>query len=76
MCMRCAHLCPNNAIKIGLFNSWKVNGAYLFNKPQNEEEKQEYNKMLTKAYEEYFLEAELRINKIIFKNKKVPKFIT
>lgn len=61
MCMRCAHLCPANAIKIGLFNSWKVNGAYNFDNP-DEEQQQEYNKMLTKAYEQYFEEAQKRID--------------
>ena len=62
MCMRCAHLCPANAMHIGMFNSWKVNGPYTFSKPKNEEEKQKYNKMLTKAYEQYFAAAEQRIN--------------
>jgi flavodoxin/NAD-dependent dihydropyrimidine dehydrogenase PreA subunit len=32
MCMRCSFSCPNNAITIGLFNNWKVNGPYNFNK--------------------------------------------
>lgn len=62
MCMRCAHLCPKNAIKIGMFNSWKVNGPYTFAQPKNEQEQQKYNKMLTKAYAQYFDEAEQRIN--------------
>ena len=62
MCMRCAHLCPQNAIRIGMFNSWKVNGPYTFKQPKTEEERQRYNKMLTKAYERYFAEAEQRIN--------------
>lgn len=60
MCMRCAHLCPKNAIRIGMFNGWKVNGPYAFS-AKNEEEKQRYNKMLTKAYDAYFSEAEERI---------------
>lgn len=60
MCMRCAHFCPQNAIRIGLFNKWKVNGAYTFRQPENEE-KQQYNKMLTKAYDNYFAEAEKRV---------------
>lgn len=62
MCMRCAHLCPKNAMRIGMFNSWKVNGPYTFAEPKTEEEKQHYNKMLTKAYEHYFADAENRIN--------------
>lgn len=28
MCMRCSFYCPNDAINIGLLNSWKVNGKY------------------------------------------------
>lgn len=28
MCMRCSFYCPNSAIKIGLFDSWRVNGDY------------------------------------------------
>ncbi len=60
MCMRCAQLCGRNAIKTGWFNSWKVNGAYSFEKP-TEEQKQIYNKMLTAAYEKYFEECDMRI---------------
>lgn len=29
-CMRCAFYCPTNAIKMGLLENWKVNGAYRF----------------------------------------------
>lgn len=60
MCMRCAHLCGRDAIKTGWFNSWKVNGAYSFEKPSKEEQ-QRYNKMLTSAYERYFEECDMRI---------------
>ena len=62
MCMRCAHFCPQNAIRIGLFNSWKVNGPYTFVEPKTEEEKQHYNKLLAKAYEQYFDAADRRID--------------
>ena len=61
MCQRCINLCPKNAIKMGLFNKWKVNGAYSFVHP-TEEQTQKYNKMLTKAYNEYFEENEKRIS--------------
>lgn len=61
MCMRCAQLCPRNTIKTGLFNSWKVNGAYTFEKP-TEQQMQNYNKMLTAAYNQYFAECEERIS--------------
>ena len=60
MCMRCAQLCPKDAIKTGWFNKWKVNGAYTFEKPATEQ-KQKYNKMLTKSYDMYFSECEARI---------------
>lgn len=32
MCMRCVLNCPIDAIHIGLFNGWKVSGAYDFDK--------------------------------------------
>ena len=60
MCMRCAMSCGRDAIITGWFNSWKVNGAYMFQKP-TEEERQKYNKMLTAAYAKYFEECDLRI---------------
>lgn len=30
MCMRCSMFCKSDAIRIGLFDSWRVNGAYDF----------------------------------------------
>lgn len=68
MCMRCAHLCPKDAIKIGWFNKWKVNGAYTFDKP-NQEENQRYKKMLAKSYAKYFANCETRLNS----HKRVQK---
>lgn len=62
MCMRCAQNCPKNAIKIGLFENWKVNGAYSFNAPSPDEPPQRYNKLLTRAYDRYFREADEKIN--------------
>ena len=62
MCMRCAQSCPKDAVKIGLFVYWKVNGAYSFQRPSSEEPEQRYNKLLTRAYERYFREAERRID--------------
>lgn len=32
MCMKCSFFCPNNAIKIGFLEKWKVNGVYNFAK--------------------------------------------
>ena len=62
MCMRCVQLCPKDAIKMGWFNHWKVNGAYSFVEPQ-EEQTQKYNRMLTKAYKKYFEECNNRLEK-------------
>lgn len=31
MCMRCSYFCPENAIKIGMLNGWKVNEYYDLN---------------------------------------------
>lgn len=32
MCMRCSMFCPKDAVRIGLFEGWHVNGAYDFEK--------------------------------------------
>ena len=53
MCMRCSFLCPKNAIKIGLFEKWKVNGAYNFNNP-NIYEDEVHKNYCKKSYERYF----------------------
>ncbi len=61
MCMRCSLHCPKDAIRIGLFNGWKVNGPYHFQKPAGEPKSQRYNRLLTRAYDRYFREAEQRL---------------
>lgn len=53
MCMRCSFNCPANAIKIGLFDKWKVNGAYRFDH-FDEKELQSHEKYCKKAYKKYF----------------------
>lgn len=60
MCMRCAFLCQKNAIKIGLFEKWKVNGPYTFQKPDKEEENK-HKKYCKKSYQKYFKRAEEKI---------------
>ena len=60
MCQRCIQLCPKNAIKMGLFNKWKVNGEYSFEKT-TDDQPQKYNKMLAKSYEKYFEEGNKKI---------------
>lgn len=53
MCMRCSFLCPQNAIKIGFFEKWKVNGRYSFKKPLQCEEDRHKN-YCKKSYIKYF----------------------
>lgn len=38
MCMRCSFYCPKDAIKIGLYNNWRVNGEYNFKNIENNDE--------------------------------------
>ena len=59
MCMRCSFNCPANAIKIGLFDKWKVNGAYNFD--HDESEQQSHQKYCKKAYKKYFERNQKRI---------------
>ncbi len=62
MCMRCAFECPVNAIKIGLFEKWKVNGAYSFRKPETEESTpSKHDNYCKKAYDKYFATIEQRL---------------
>ena len=37
MCMRCSFLCPKDAIRIGLLESWRINGKYELDKIKNME---------------------------------------
>lgn len=62
MCMRCSFLCQKNAIKIGFFNKWKVNGVYNFNNPGDTSE-DKHKKYCKKAYQKYFKLNEERIAK-------------
>lgn len=61
MCARCSFHCPKNAIKIGILNGWRVNGAYNFDNPDVNQtcKKPNYCK---KSYKRYFEESEKRIN--------------
>lgn len=61
MCMRCSLNCPRDAIRIGLFNGWKVNGPCRFQKPAGDPNPQRYNRLLTRAYDCYFQEAGQRL---------------
>lgn len=61
MCMRCSMLCPENAIRIGLLEGWKVNGAYPFEKILHDEaipdtyvadQKQKFYRCFRKSFSE------------------------
>lgn len=59
MCMRCSFNCPKNAIKMGLFNNWKINKPYDFNKIINDNSLdgnylKEASKKFYKYYHKYY----------------------
>lgn len=64
ICMRCAFSCPKDAIKPGILNGWKVNGAYSFAMPSPEESAKPYKhaNYCKKAYKRYFAAAENKIS--------------
>lgn len=70
MCMRCSFYCKNDAIKIGLFNSWKVNGDYKLDEIKNNNLlkgdyiKEKINKGFYSCYYDYFLEIDNKYKKI------------
>lgn len=68
MCMRCAFECPKNAIKIGLFEKWKVNGAYSFEPPEKEEAPDRHSKYCKKSYDRYFARIKERTENAETKN--------
>lgn len=59
MCMRCSMMCPQDAVRIGLFDSWRVNGAYSFE--PSEPTHYPHENFCKRAYERYFTECERRI---------------
>lgn len=61
MCARCSFNCPADAIEIGWFNGWKVNGAYNFDNPTDTYQKSHKN-FCKKAYEKYFKRCEQKIS--------------
>lgn len=60
MCMRCSFNCPKNAIKIGMFDKWKVNGDYAFRESTDEEAHAKYCK---RAYAKYFEKIDAKLAK-------------
>lgn len=62
MCMRCSMNCPVDAISIGLFNKWKVNGQYNFNDKDNDKQLKHRNWCKT-SYQRYFKRCKDKIEK-------------
>ena len=61
MCQRCIMYCPRQAIKVGMFNSWRVDKPYAFvEAPYQKESHPNYCK---KNYIKYFKTSEERIEK-------------
>ena len=60
MCQRCIMYCPKKAIKVGMFNSWRVDEPYSFKETAFQEES--HPKYCRKNYKKYFEASEKRIN--------------
>ena len=60
MCQRCVMYCPKQAIKAGMFNSWRVDKPYTFKESEDQTTKKP--NFCKKNYQKYFAEAEKRIN--------------
>ena len=59
MCQRCIMYCPKQAIKVGLFNSWRVDKPYTFKEAPFEKER--HPRYCRKNYKRYFEDSENRI---------------
>ncbi len=62
MCMRCVMFCPKSAIDMRLLRSWKVNGAYSFEKPDVPDAPNKHSDYCKKAYDRYYADAEKQIS--------------
>ena len=60
MCQRCIMYCPKHAIKVGMFNAWRVDSPYSF-KEQLEFQKERHPRYCRKNYQRYFEVSEKRI---------------
>lgn len=60
MCQRCIMYCPKQAIKVGMFNAWRVDVPYSF-KEQKEFQKERHPRYCRKNYQRYFETSEQRI---------------
>lgn len=61
MCQRCVMYCPRQAVKAGMFNSWRVDVPYHFKKAEYQKEKKP--NFCKKNYERYFRDSYQRIDK-------------
>ena len=60
MCQRCIMYCPKHAVKVGMFNAWRVDEPYSF-KEQKEFQKERHPRYCRKNYIKYFENSEKRI---------------
>ena len=63
MCMRCSMFCPKDAIRIGLFNSWRVNKPYNFEQIKLLEKKNPIISKDTKGFFKCYIETYENISK-------------
>lgn len=70
MCMRCSLFCPANAVEIGLFRGWKVNGEYSLAPPDENAPQDEHENYCKNAYERYFAAAQAKIDEYNEYNEK------
>lgn len=66
LCMGCSFSCPKDAIKVGIFKFWKVNGSYNVEKlSSNPDIKFPYidgkEKGIYKLYRKYYKECDIRL---------------
>ena len=67
LCMGCSFNCPTDAIKIGVFKYWKVNGSYRLNELVNDDDipfpyVPNHAKGIYRIYKKYYREADKRLN--------------
>ena len=60
MCQKCVMYCPKQAIRAGMFNSWRVDVPYTFKESEYQKEKKPH--FCKKNYEKYFEASYKRIN--------------
>ena len=59
MCQKCVMYCPKQAVKAGMFNSWRVDVPYTFK--EAEYQKEVKPNFCKKNYQKYFEQSEKRI---------------